>query len=88
MWCTTLPFALGASVGPVPTVCAVAIISWIVLGIDSIGQLVEQPFSQPKDVGDGFDFGLPVESLASGVADEIMRIGSVHVVCSRGELSC
>ena len=74
-WCTTLPFALGASVGVAPTLATVAIVSWLVLGIDSIGQLLEQPFSQPKDTGVGFDYGLPVELLARGVADEIARIG-------------
>ena len=32
---------------------------WLVLGIDSIGQLLEQPFSQPANIGVGFDYGLP-----------------------------
>jgi len=40
------------------------------------GELLEQPFSQPENVGEGFDFGLPVESLGRSVADEIERIGT------------
>ena len=66
------PFGLTYGLGW--TVLAVGVVSWLVLGIDSIGQLLEQPFSQPKDNGDRFDFGLPVESLAKGVADEIERL--------------
>lgn len=73
VWCTTLPFALGGC-GFLPTLGVVMMVSWLVLGIDSIGQLLEQPFSQSKDNGDAFDYGLPVEVLASGVAAEVKRI--------------
>ena len=76
LWCTTLPLAIGTSMGLLPTLAVVFTVSWLVLGIDSIGQLLEQPFSQPVGIGDGFDFGLPVETLASGVRDEIARIVS------------
>jgi len=75
MWCTTLPFAIGSSVGVVPTLFSVAMVSWLVLGIDSIGQLLEMPFSQPKDTGSGFDYGLPAEQLGDGVAAEVLRLG-------------
>uniref|UniRef100_A0A7S0LFS8 Bestrophin homolog n=1 Tax=Coccolithus braarudii TaxID=221442 RepID=A0A7S0LFS8_9EUKA len=75
LWVSTLPLALGSSVGFTATISAVALISWLVLGIDSIGQLLEQPFSQPKNMGDAFDFGLPVETLANGVVSEVERIG-------------
>jgi len=74
LWCATLPFAM-AGAGAAPTIAAVALVSWLVLGIDSIGQLLEQPFSQPKNTGATFDYGLPVEALASGVAAEIRRLG-------------
>ena len=74
LWCATLPFAM-AGAGAAPTIAAVALVSWLVLGIDSIGQLLEQPFSQPKNTGANFDYGLPVEALASGVAAEIRRLG-------------
>ena len=82
-WCTTLPFALGASVGALPTLATVAVVSWLVLGIDSIGQLLEQPFSQPANIGVGFDYGLPVETLARGVSDEIARIGKMTPSAAR-----
>jgi len=75
-WCGTLPCALGAAVGPISTIVVVALISWLVLGIDSIGQLLEQPFSQPQDIGTPFDFGLPAEDLGSGVANEVARIAN------------
>merc|ERR1719502_1299418 len=41
LWCGTLPCALGSSVGPWTTIAVVALVSWLVLGIDSIGQLLE-----------------------------------------------
>ena len=54
----------------------VALVSWLVLGISAVGELLEQPFSQPENVGEGYDFGLPVESLGRSVADEIERLGT------------
>lgn len=77
LWCGTLPLAIGSSVGLVTTLIAVAAVSWLVLGIDSIGQLLEHPFTQPKDNGDSYDFGLPVEVLARNVAQEVSRIGGL-----------
>ena len=76
IWLGTLPCTLGPSVGPLTTIAVVGLASWFILGIDAVGQLLEQPFSQPADVGDGFDFGLPVENLGGGIAKEIERIGS------------
>ena len=67
LWCTTLPLAIGTSMGLLPTLAVVFTVSWLVLGIDSIGQLLEQP-SQPVGIGDGFDFGLPVETLMAASA--------------------
>mmetsp|Transcript_11515 Transcript_11515/g.35483 ORF Transcript_11515/g.35483 Transcript_11515/m.35483 type:complete len:368 (-) Transcript_11515:41-1144(-) len=76
IWCGTLPCAIGSSVGPTATIVVVALVSWLVLGISAVGELLEQPFSQPENVGEGFDFGLPVESLGRSVADEIERLGT------------
>jgi len=76
IWCGTLPCAIGSSVGPAATIVVVALVSWLVLGISAVGELLEQPFSQPENVGEGYDFGLPVESLGRSVADEIERLGT------------
>lgn len=80
IWCSTLPCALGPNVGAAPTIFLVALISWFVLGIDAIGQLLERPFSQPENMGEGFDFGLPAEVLGQGIANEVERIGTTPEV--------
>lgn len=77
MWCSTLPLAIGSKVGTPATLAVVALISWLMLGIDSIGQLLEAPFEQPKNNGEKFDYGLPVESLADSVAAEIARVSKI-----------
>lgn len=80
IWCGTLPCALGPNVGAAPTIFLVALISWFVLGIDAIGQLLERPFNQPENMGEGFDFGLPAEVLGQGIANEVERIGTTPEV--------
>lgn len=77
LWCATLPLAIGTSVSTPATLIVVGLISWLMLGIDSIGQLLEQPFSQPRGVGEPFDFGLPAEQMANDVATEIARVGKI-----------
>lgn len=78
IWCATLPIALGPTIGTPATLVSVALISWLVLGIDSIGQLLEQPFLQPQGIGDPFDYGLPAEQMANDVATEVARVGKLE----------
>ena len=42
LWCGTLPLVLADVASPFATVLATTVISWLVLGTEAIGQLIEQ----------------------------------------------
>ena len=74
VWCGTLPLVLVDVLGPA-TLPAMAALCWCIFGIEEIGHLIEQPFrSAAEDARESFCFGLPVDALARGVADDVQRL--------------
>merc|ERR1712032_1557496 len=75
VWCFTLVFALIEPLGRM-ALPAVAIVSWSLLSIEAIGNMIEQPFD--LESARPFNSGLPVDVLASEIRAEVESIADAY----------
>ena len=75
VWLGTLPFVLAGAVGARLTLPCVIVACWLLLGIEELGHLIEQPFEVHSRLGEvrklkdseSYDVGVPTRSLANNI---------------------
>eukprot|EP00747_Dinoflagellata_sp_TGD_P103878 gnl/TRDRNA2_/TRDRNA2_169103_c1_seq1.p1 gnl/TRDRNA2_/TRDRNA2_169103_c1~~gnl/TRDRNA2_/TRDRNA2_169103_c1_seq1.p1 ORF type:complete len:483 (+),score=41.28 gnl/TRDRNA2_/TRDRNA2_169103_c1_seq1:48-1451(+) len=69
IWAATLPLVL-APMFKLWTVPIVGVVCWFIFGIEEIGHLIEQPFSDPKITP--WNRGMPVVAIAKSQSDGVI----------------
>lgn len=76
LWLGTLPFVLANAIGAALTLPCVMLTCWMLLGIEELGHLIEQPFEVHPHLqevdnyenAESYDFGVPTVNLANNIA--------------------
>ena len=73
VWLGTLPFVLAGAVGARLTLPCVIVACWLLLGIEELGHLIEQPFEVNADAK-VYDVGIPANLIARNIEAGIQDV--------------